>query len=56
MEGEGDVTMTTEGLDWKFSQVFGERTAGEHLQEGTIQHHYTFFCFKLSYIDFCIEI
>lgn len=21
-------------LDWKFSQVFGERTAGEEVQEG----------------------
>lgn len=23
-------------LDWKFSQVFGERTAGEEVQEGVI--------------------
>lgn len=23
-------------LDWKFSQVFGERTAGEEVQEGTV--------------------
>ena len=22
------------GLDWKFSQVFGERTPGEEVQEG----------------------
>lgn len=22
-------------LEWKFSQVFGERTAGEEVQEGT---------------------
>lgn len=24
-------------LDWRFSQVFGERSAGEEVQEGT--HH-----------------
>lgn len=24
-------------LEWKFSQVFGERTAGEEVQEGTAQ-------------------
>ena len=23
-------------LEWKFSQVFGERTAGEEVQEGAI--------------------
>lgn len=23
-------------LDWKFSQVFGERTAGEEIQEGVL--------------------
>lgn len=23
-------------LEWKFAQVFGERTAGEEVQEGTI--------------------
>lgn len=23
-------------LEWKFSQVFGERTAGEEVQEGTL--------------------
>lgn len=33
MDGEGDVAMTPEGLDWKFSQVFGERAAGEEVQE-----------------------
>lgn len=25
---------TSQPLDWKFSQVFGERTAGEEVQEG----------------------
>lgn len=25
-------------LDWKFSQVFGERTAGEEVQEGIFSH------------------
>lgn len=29
----GDVTAAPP-LDWKFSQVFGERTAGEEVQEG----------------------
>ncbi|KVH89913.1 Protein phosphatase 2A, regulatory subunit PR55 [Cynara cardunculus var. scolymus] len=33
MEGEDDVHMATEGLDWKFSQVFGEPAAGEEVQE-----------------------
>ncbi|MFS7943647.1 putative transcription factor WD40-like family [Helianthus anomalus] len=28
-----DVAMTPEGLEWKFSQVFGERAAGEEVQE-----------------------
>lgn len=30
----GDVT----ALEWKFSQVFGERTAGEEVQEGINNH------------------
>ena len=25
-------------LDWKFSQVFGERAAGEEVQEGVLSH------------------
>jgi len=29
-------------LDWKFSQVFGERTAGEEVQEGNCRTSY--FC------------
>ncbi|KAK1436051.1 hypothetical protein QVD17_01826 [Tagetes erecta] len=34
MEDEDDVAMAdTEGLDWKFSQVFGERAAGEDVQQ-----------------------
>lgn len=33
MDAEGDVAMTPAGLDWKFSQVFGERAAGEEVQE-----------------------
>nr|XP_043607142.1 serine/threonine protein phosphatase 2A 55 kDa regulatory subunit B beta isoform-like [Erigeron canadensis]XP_043607143.1 serine/threonine protein phosphatase 2A 55 kDa regulatory subunit B beta isoform-like [Erigeron canadensis] len=33
MDGDGDVAMTPVGLDWKFSQVFGERAAGEDVQE-----------------------
>ncbi|KAK1434195.1 hypothetical protein QVD17_11114 [Tagetes erecta] len=31
-DGDGDVTAAPP-LDWKFSQVFGERTAGEEVQE-----------------------
>lgn len=37
--GEGPATSgaaATVPLDWKFSQVFGERTAGEEVQEGTV--------------------
>ncbi|XP_024994572.1 serine/threonine protein phosphatase 2A 55 kDa regulatory subunit B beta isoform-like isoform X1 [Cynara cardunculus var. scolymus] len=33
MDDEGGAAMTPEGLDWKFSQVFGERAAGEEVQE-----------------------
>lgn len=29
-----------EPLEWKFSQVFGERTAGEEVQEGMFRHFY----------------
>ncbi|KAI3761621.1 hypothetical protein L1987_52042 [Smallanthus sonchifolius] len=36
-DGDGDVTAAPAGppspLEWKFSQVFGERTAGEEVQE-----------------------
>ena len=37
--GEGLAAPATSGaavspLEWKFSQVFGERTAGEEVQEG----------------------
>lgn len=37
--GAGEATSTavaTEPLEWKFSQVFGERAAGEEVQEGKI--------------------
>lgn len=30
-------------LEWKFSQVFGERTAGEEVQEG--KHLFIFYLF-----------
>ncbi|KAL8254389.1 hypothetical protein R6Q59_032610 [Mikania micrantha] len=33
MDGEADVAMAPQGLEWKFSQVFGERAAGEEVQE-----------------------
>lgn len=36
--GVGEVAAAPAGplppLEWKFSQVFGERTAGEEVQEG----------------------
>lgn len=36
----GDVAAAPAGppppLEWKFSQVFGERTAGEEVQEGNL--------------------
>ncbi|KNA21140.1 hypothetical protein SOVF_045840 [Spinacia oleracea] len=31
--GDGGMTPPSPPLDWKFSQVFGERTAGEEIQE-----------------------
>jgi len=37
--GEEATTPAAEGsqpLDWKFAQVFGERTAGEEVQEGLV--------------------
>lgn len=30
------MAVAPEPLEWKFSQVFGERAAGEEVQEGTI--------------------
>ncbi|CAN4098496.1 unnamed protein product [Withania somnifera] len=33
MNGGGDVAAAAGHLEWKFSQVFGERTAGEEVQE-----------------------
>lgn len=38
--GDGDVKAAAASppppLEWKFSQVFGERTAGEEVQEGKV--------------------
>lgn len=31
-------------LEWKFSQVFGERTAGEEVQEGNLFFPYVVLC------------
>lgn len=40
MNGGDEVVAAPAGppqpLDWKFSQVFGERTAGEEVQEGKL--------------------
>lgn len=30
---------SSQPLEWKFSQVFGERTAGEEVQEGIFTHY-----------------
>lgn len=32
--GGGGQVGPPQALEWKFSQVFGERTAGEEVQEG----------------------
>lgn len=40
MNGGDEVVAAPAGppspLEWKFSQVFGERTAGEEVQEGNL--------------------
>lgn len=40
MNGGDEVVAASGGppqpLEWKFSQVFGERTAGEEVQEGIL--------------------
>lgn len=51
----GDVTApagTPAHLEWKFSQVFGERTAGEEVQEGNK------YCFAYygSTLIFCVIV
>lgn len=33
---DGSVALPPPPLEWKFSQVFGERLAGEEIQEGMI--------------------
>lgn len=35
-EAEGSSAGPPPPLEWKFSQVFGERTAGEEVQEGLV--------------------
>ena len=45
-------------LEWKFSQVFGERTAGEEVQEGIYKYIYyimfsIFFLVMLSICENC---
>ena len=50
--GGGGVHSSTavgvQSLEWKFSQVFGERTAGEEVQEGMLHHfdHILYFCIE----------
>lgn len=48
-ESDGAGAMAVESpqpLEWKFSQVFGERSAGEDVQEGLF-----FFFFSSSYFE-----
>ena len=64
----GDVAAAPEGppppLDWKFSQVFGERTAGEEVQEGKLASmeiihlnsiYYIFQSILFSYVELWIH-
>lgn len=37
MDEDDDVAMASEGLEWKFSQAFGERVAGEEEEEEEVQ-------------------
>jgi len=37
---EGSVAWPPPPLEWRFSQVFGERLAGEEIQEGMIDLRY----------------
>lgn len=52
MNGGDEVAAAPAGppqpLEWKFSQVFGERTAGEEVQEGNLIH-VCIFMFLLIY-------
>lgn len=64
MNGGDEVVAAPGGpplaLDWKFSQVFGERTAGEEVQEGNYlvlqEYHswpyWTQLVFKYCFWDF----
>lgn len=42
MDGGDEAVVAPEGpqqpLEWKFSQVFGERAVGEEVQEGNCSH------------------
>lgn len=44
MKGGDGVMAPPPPLDWKFSQVFGERTAGEEIQEGIIRSYFFIRC------------
>lgn len=46
---EAAVAAAPVPLEWKFAQVFGERTAGEEVQEGTIRSVVRVFDFALSH-------
>lgn len=38
-------------LEWKFSQVFGERTAGEEVQEGNMLFIWIHIIFGMSFAN-----
>lgn len=51
--GDGGAPAGTPApLEWKFSQVFGERTAGEEVQEGN-KHCFAYFG---SVLIFCVIV
>lgn len=60
MDSSGDEVMAVveesppEPLEWKFSQVFGERSAGEEVQEGNICDSFIAKCFYSDYMMNCI--
>jgi len=52
--GAGDVSAVgppPPPLEWKFSQVFGERAAGEEVQEGEIHTRFSIFLAPVSFFN-----
>lgn len=53
---DGDEESLPPPLEWKFSQVFGERSAGEEVQEGMRFYFSTLISFLISFIPSDHEI